>query len=1273
MSSAHLALSPATRRAGSAGSGSVLVRALSRIAAAVPVALLLVALFWGAPAANAQSTAQLSGTVTDPTGAVVPGAQITLENPATHDRRTTVSNSSGSFTVPALLPGSYTITVAMKGFQGYQQTGITLDAGDVRALPAIVLQVGNAAQTVTVQAEAQIIPLVSGERAAILTSKDIQKLTLGSRDLSELLQVLPGVTTSPNGLSNTPSFNFQSVSSGQSAVGNGLVANGVPNRGGTSQLLDGVDIDDPGCDCNAIALVDPDMTAQVSVQTSNFGAEAPYGPVIVSSISKSGTTQIHGEGYFYARNGALNANTWTNDHQGIAKGAPHYYYPGGNAGGPVPHTHDKLLWWGGFERLLQNTGNVNSLSSFIPTPDMMAGNFGPTPANAAFCLGASNINGKQTNGCNDLTGTVLPNGQAAGPGTQYGSTIPSQFISPGALALAKIWPTANANPATTPGGYNYFQAIPGVHNGWVYRVRVDYNMSDATKFYVSYQQGYDNQLSQGNGAHIYWTPGNSIPYPGGGLYTTSYTKAIAGHFTHIFSPTLTNEFIAAWGYGYFPVGPANPNAATRASIGYPYGTLFNTGSNVIPAYSTAGYETFPDFSEQDIFENAKHNYLVRKEMPSWADNLTKVWGNHTIKVGAYIETVTNSQGSYENPNGNFGSFSFGGTLHPNLITGDRVGSPNNPTANFVMGLATSYSESASEPVSDMAYQYYAGYIDDLWKASSRLSLEFGLRLDHIGHWYDQNQVGEAVFLPQLVAPDYANGKMNPGIYYHGINPGVANSGMPDRFAWLDPRFGLSYDVFGTGKTLVRGGWGMYRFSDQYNNYTSPLTTAQSVLTYSLPNNSSIFESQVPSIPAPGTVCGPNSLPGGGACINGTVNALNATDFQIPTTISYNLTISQTMPWNTLFEAAYVGNNSMNIPLGGETINGSGFTEFDNMNKIPLGALFKPDPVTGLVATNPEDVTSTCKGAICNKTADYRPYGKEYGDNQIDVLDTAGYSNYNGLQLSLVKRGALASFNINYTFSKTLATSLQEDAFNLRRNYAVSPYNRSQVFNVSGAYTLATPYKGHNLLMKGAANGWTFSTVTTLQSGGNLQSINNIPNWSMSLQYVNPDGSSPSNTNPLPNGATGNSLSSATYYGTTDTDAITPVVTCNPTSHLANRQRIRYNCFAPPALHTYGPRNYSYTMAPYFDTSISMFKTFNLAHGQSVQIRADSFNWINHPLPQYSTSSQLQLYYLNTYGTNSFTPNTASYPSGNPNNFGVMDTKSGDPMERIFELSAKYQF
>jgi hypothetical protein len=338
-------------------------------------------------AAYAQVSAVINGVVYDGSGAVIHGATLTLMNDATRDKRDTVTNDEGYFAFPALLTGSYSVKVSAKGFKTYEQHGIALSAGDVRKLTGLVLQIGDQGETVSVEANTQIIPVENGQRAALLDYKDIQQLAIEGRNLSELLKVLPGVTSAAPGLSNGASFDPTVVSAASSAVGNGLNANGAANRGGTSQYSDGVDINDPGCNCNSISILNPDMTQEVSVQTSNFGADAPRGPVVINAISKSGGAAYHGEGYLYTRNDIFNANDWQSDHAGTPKGSAHYYYPGGNVGGPVPFTQKKLLFWFGYERILQNTGNANRLESFIPTADMMAGNFTNTAANVAFCQG----------------------------------------------------------------------------------------------------------------------------------------------------------------------------------------------------------------------------------------------------------------------------------------------------------------------------------------------------------------------------------------------------------------------------------------------------------------------------------------------------------------------------------------------------------------------------------------------------------------------------------------------------------------------------------------------------------------------------------------------------------------------------------------------------------------------------------------------------------------------------------------------------------------------
>ncbi len=239
------------------------------------VALIGIALFlMSGPLAYGQTTAQLTGTVEDASGGVIPDAQVTLIDESTGTSRTVPTNASGLYAFPALVPSSYTLKVSAKGFQAKQITGITLHAGDVRAIPAFNMPVGSESTTVTVSATSEMIPTENGQRTNVLDSKQIQNLVLVGRDTTELLKILPGATTVSSGLTqNSPAYNDLNVSVQQSAVGNGININGAVNRGGTALLADGANIIDPGNMASSVSIINPEMTSEVSVQASNFGAD----------------------------------------------------------------------------------------------------------------------------------------------------------------------------------------------------------------------------------------------------------------------------------------------------------------------------------------------------------------------------------------------------------------------------------------------------------------------------------------------------------------------------------------------------------------------------------------------------------------------------------------------------------------------------------------------------------------------------------------------------------------------------------------------------------------------------------------------------------------------------------------------------------------------------------------------------------------------------------------------------------------------------------------
>jgi hypothetical protein len=1275
---------------------------LSFVRRSVGILMAMALLFAFLPFAHSQTTATVSGTVTDPTGAVIPGAQVTLVNEATQDTRVTVSSSAGYFAFPSLVPGSYSVKATAKGFVPKQLTGIILHAGDTRDIPGLSLAVGSAAQSVTVQAASQIIPMTTGARSEVLSYKDITNVALEGRDVTEMLKVLPGVVETPNGLNNGASFNALTVTAQTSSVGNGLNVSGAEYRGPQQLLSDGVNVIDPGDMGGSIGTINPDMVQEMTVLTSSFGADEEFGPVVISTISKSGSDHYHGEAYFDARNDVLNANDWQSNHQGKPKGGASYYYPGGNVGGYVPKTNKKLFFWGGYERWLQNQGNANVLQSYIPTPAMMAGDFTNDNAdNKALCPNGFSGNGANGQWCNDLSGTAYADGTTALPSaslpgyhlgpdgtTTYdnGQSIPATMIDPASKALSSFWPKVyNAdgspnpaggysNPATTPGGYNYYQPIINHVNGWVWRARVDWSPNDNNKLYVSYQQEYSSSLDQGNGAHIYWTPGNSVPYPGGGLYQYSYTKTAAGHFIHVFSPTTTNELIASWGYGNLPNQPANTSGAYRTTFGYPtspgYGPVFSPGSKLAPAYNSAGNYTFPDFSQGDDYEPSGV-YQVRKQDPAFADNFTKVVGSHTLKFGAFTQNTANYQGGGQQMNG---IFSYGGQ-NPNPFLGKiLVGSPNNPTANFVMGSVTGYNEANKSPNSDMAYQIVSFYGNDNWKVNNKLNIEIGARLEHVGHWYDRTGTGMAVFYASRVASDYYSGKAEPGFYWHGISSGVPLSGMPNRLAFLSPRFGMAYDVFGTGKTMVRGGWGAYRWQDQYNDYAADLQTAQNIRTYSLPGNTEVLQSQIGLINtpagqaagiAPAPVAGQQGYkPGTGQF--GSYTGASPTDYGIPLTYSWNLTIDQQLPWNSLFDISYVGSSSSQMDNDGESSNGSAFTALADQNKTPVGALFNPDPQTGVISNNPENVGQNTDGTQTgNSLSDYHPFGYAYGTSQVVMHQSTFFSDYHALQASWTKRAGSFSFDFNFTWQKQAGTAaLQVNPFNTRANYGVLNTDRPYLFNSNYIYFFGDVIHDGNPVLKQIANGWTISGISSWQAGGSLAQENQ-GNFvqQLNLTYVN----LPANANAL---GISSGIGHNTYYGTDAPLNILPVLTCDPKSGLGKNQLVNQDCFAAPPIGQYGGQKIPYLAnAAYIENDLALYKTFEIRGSQNVQFRVSAFNWLNHPLPQFSSNNQLNLRYNVDYATKAITLNKAA----NSSTFGVLDSKAGAPNQRIIELNVKYNF
>ncbi len=312
-----------------------------------------------AGSAHAQSTASISGTVKDPSGAVIPGTSVVVTNQASKAARSITSDSAGFFSFASIPPATYSLRVSHQGFETWTVTGIVVHAGDSLTVPRIILKIGSTDVSVVVTAETAGVTLDSPEHSTLITSAQIDRLSTVSRDVSELVNILPGFVINggtdvqnegPGGL-----YGYQTTGPGNSNLGS-LGSNGAaPQQGLVNITSDGSNIIDPGDMGGQVANVNVAQVQEVKVETANFSAAEAKGPIVINAVGKTGGTQFHGGLYLYAKNTALNSNDWLSKYYGDARPEFRYFYPGATFSGPVliPHTNfnrnKKLVFFTGYE------------------------------------------------------------------------------------------------------------------------------------------------------------------------------------------------------------------------------------------------------------------------------------------------------------------------------------------------------------------------------------------------------------------------------------------------------------------------------------------------------------------------------------------------------------------------------------------------------------------------------------------------------------------------------------------------------------------------------------------------------------------------------------------------------------------------------------------------------------------------------------------------------------------------------------------------------------
>ena len=1027
-----------------------------------------------APYVMAQSQ-NISGTVVDATGAVVPGATVRVTDLAKGETaRETVTGNLGRFQAIDIQPGRYVLSIEKTGFKK-AELKVTLDVNTKLDVGQVALEVGRLADEVSVSAEA--VPMVttnSMDKSYVVEKTQMSELPMNGRNFTSLMSTVPGMTSAAQ---SDFGVNFNDVSQFHSLGGRGSENN---------MYLDGSPNIDVGDNQSQYTQASVDAIAEFRVLQSGFNAE--YGRnsgMVIAVQTKSGSNQFHGTLYEYFRNNALDAKlVQDNGFQAPLR----YNQFGGNFSGwvPVPKLstvkEKKLFFFYNREMTRRNLPSSNYAD--VPNATVMSGNFTPWLLSTnmtyapQFKTGTVFEPGTLTrDGAGNITGgTPFPN-----------NTIPQSMWQPLSANMLKIYsgiPGYASLPAAPNQGYvRYSYNVPDnlVKNQDL--LRVDYAVNSKVNSFFRWVNDYQKETL----ANGIW---GSEPFPIQAQYRPKPGSSWSWNLVTTFTPTLAAETILTYNHQSQSLSVVGNNPISRDALGAGWTQLFPATNitNSVPDVTTGSGVSW------SLGDPGWHNW--GKDYGA-TENVSWIHGKHSLKFGVFYNRDNKAQtGTW----GMEGSINFSSSSTMPMDTGNGL-------ANLMLGNFNTYTQSNVAVFPYFRFWEVDAYVQDSWKATKRLTIDLGVRMSYMTPTYtvvrNGTVGGEGTFrlysvnLSQYNYADKPTFNLSNGYLVGdpmtvlsplglicdpcaGTDPGFSPSKV-----FPQPRVGLAYDLFGDGTTAVRGGFGMFNERLRQNNFNFG---AGADWPNVLPATS-VYNGNVATVTAG---AGSSSAP-----IQPPSMSVWPTNNTMPTIYSWYAGIQRQLPAKFAVDFSYSGNHAVHL------------MDQRQVNALPAGT-FAVNP--GLSAS-----VNYWNNALL-------PYA---GWGALNAVETNAYSRYNAFMFRLSRRFAdNFSVNFNYTHSKVMDVADNDsdqidNPFCIRCSYAPAGYNQPNVESVDFVYMLPTLKGSVNPFVKQAVNGWELSGMIREQSGmpvtvtsnGNLMGVNLGNQYSNGTgQYPILDGDPYANTN-----------------------------------------------------------------------------------------------------------------------------------------------------------------